>query len=200
MDQDTLQMILREAVRETVTQVLQALLNADREAFLREHGGRKNGYYPRKLETAFGQVELSIPRDREGRYYPSLLQPYARRQVDLGEVAVALYAAGVSQRKAAEVMSLLLGHRYTHETISALTDQVLKEVEAFRHRPIPEDMAWVYLDGFFLKVLREGIGVEREAVYVALGVTPGGQRQVLGFWLLPTESATAWEEVLRELW
>ncbi|RTI38072.1 IS256 family transposase, partial [Thermus scotoductus] len=126
--------------------------------------------------------------------------PYARRQVDLGEVAVALYAAGVSQRKAAEVMSLLLGHRYTHETISALTDQVLKEVEAFRHRPIPEDMAWVYLDGFFLKVLREGIGVEREAVYVALGVTPGGQRQVLGFWLLPTESATAWEEVLRELW
>ncbi|RTH97210.1 IS256 family transposase, partial [Thermus scotoductus] len=49
MDQDTLPMILREAVRETVTQVLQALLNADREAFLREHGGRKNGYYPRKL-------------------------------------------------------------------------------------------------------------------------------------------------------
>jgi transposase-like protein len=64
-----------------------------------------------------------------------LLQPYARRQVDLGEVAVALYAAGVSQRKAAEGMSLLLGHRYTHETISAITDQVLKEVEAFRHRP-----------------------------------------------------------------
>ena len=138
LDQDTLQMILREAVRETVTQVLQALLNADREAFLREHGGRKNGYYPRKLETAFGQVELSIPRDREGRYYPSLLQPYARRQVDLGEVAVALYAAGVSQRKAAEVMSLLLGHRYTHETISALTDQVLKEVEGMlRERYAP---------------------------------------------------------------
>ena len=58
-------------MRETVTQVLQALLNADREAFLREHGGRKNGYYPRKQEPAFGQVELSIPRDREGRYYPS---------------------------------------------------------------------------------------------------------------------------------
>ncbi|WP_253719008.1 transposase, partial [Thermus scotoductus] len=108
MDQDTLQMILREAVRETVTQVLQALLNADREAFLREHGGRKNGYYPRKLETAFGQVKLAIPRDREGKYYPSLLQPYARRQVDVGEVAIALYAAGVSQRKAAEVIPFLV--------------------------------------------------------------------------------------------
>lgn len=95
MDPDTLQMILREAVRETATEVLQVLLNADREAFLREHGERKNGYYPRKLETAFGQVHLKVPRDREGRYYPAFLHPYARRQVDLGEVAVTLYTAGV---------------------------------------------------------------------------------------------------------
>jgi len=71
-------------------------------------------------------------------------------------VAVALYAAGVSQRKAAEVMSLLLGHRYTHETISALTDQVLEGAEAFRQRPLPEEMALVYLDGLFLKVFRFG--------------------------------------------
>lgn len=200
MDQNTLQVMLREAVRETVTEVLQTLLEADREAFLREYGGRKNGYYPRKLETSFGQMELAIPRDREGRYYPSLLQPYTRRQVDVGEVAVALYAAGVSQRKAAEVMSLLLGHRYTHETISAITDQVLKGVKEFAERPLPEEMALVYLDGFFLKVLREGLGVERAAVYVALGVTPCGARRVLGFWLLPTENASAWEGVLGELW
>ena len=76
-------------------------------------------------------------------------------------MAIALYAAGVSQRKAAEVLSLLLGHRYTHETISAITDQVLEAAEAFRMRPLPEEMALVYLDGFFLKVLREGVGVER---------------------------------------
>jgi len=94
MDQDTLRMILREAVRETTTEVLQILLNAGREAFLQEHGGRKNGHYSRKLETASGQVGLAIPRDREGRYYPSLLQPYARRMVDVGEVAIALAAQG----------------------------------------------------------------------------------------------------------
>lgn len=81
-----------------------------------------------------GQVELAIPRDREGSYYPSFLKPYARRQVDVGEVAVALYAAGVTQRKAAQVMSLLLGHRYTHEILSAITDGVLEKEEAFRRR------------------------------------------------------------------
>ncbi|RIH89182.1 Transposase, Mutator family [Meiothermus luteus] len=145
-------------------------------------------------------MERAIPRDREGQYYPSFLQPYARRQVDVGEVAVALDAAGVTQRKAAEGMSLLLGHRYTHETKGAITDEVLEKAEAYCGRPLPEEMAFVYLDGFSLKVLREGLGVERESVYVALGVTPDGARRVLGFWLLPTENASAWEGVLLELW
>jgi transposase-like protein len=115
-------------------------------------------------------------------------------------VAVALYAAGVSQRRAAEVMSLLLGHRYSHETLSALTDEILGAAEAFRKRPLPAEMAFVYLDGLSLKVFREGEGIVRETVYVALGLAPDGERRVLGFWLLPTENATAWEEVLRELW
>jgi putative transposase len=200
MDQDTLRFLLREAVRETVTEVLQTVLELDRTAFLQAHGGRRNGYYPRRLETTFGQVDLKVPRDREGQYYPAFLKPYARRLVDVGEVAVALYAAGVSQRKAAEVMCLLLGHRYSHETISAMTEEVLQAVEAFRRRPLPEEMAFVYLDGLYLKLLREGEGVVREVVYVALGVTPSGERQVLGYWLLPAESALGWEGVLGELW
>jgi putative transposase len=189
MDQDTLRFLLREAVRETVTEVLQTVLELDRTAFLQAHGGRRNGYYPRRLETTFGQVDLKVPRDREGQYYPAFLKPYARRLVDVGEVAVACkiapsgltYAAGVSQRKAAEVMCLLLGHRYSHETISAMTEEVLQAVEAFRRRPLPEEMAFVYLDGLYLKLLREGEGVVREVVYVALGVTPSGERRVLLF-------------------
>jgi len=100
-------------------------------------------------------VDLKVPRDREGRYYPAFLKPYARRLVDVGEVAVALDAAGARQRKAAK---------------------------AFRRRLLPEEM---------------GFG---ETVYVALGVTPSGERQVLGFWLLPTENALGWEGILREPW
>jgi putative transposase len=84
MDQDTLRFLLREAVRETVTEVLQTVLELDRTAFLQTHGGRRNGYYPRKLETTFGQVDLKVPRDREGQYYPAFLKPYARR----GQVAI----------------------------------------------------------------------------------------------------------------
>jgi Transposase and inactivated derivatives len=97
-------------------------------------------------------------------------------------------------------MNRLLGHRYSHETISAMTEEVLQAVEAFLRRPLPEEMAFVYLDGLYLKLLREGEGVVREVVYVALGVTPSGERQVLGYGLLPAESALGWEGVLGELW
>jgi putative transposase len=61
MDQDTLRFLLREAVRETVTEVLQTVLELDRTAFLQAHGGRRNGHYPRRLETTFGQVDLKGP-------------------------------------------------------------------------------------------------------------------------------------------
>jgi transposase-like protein len=70
--------------------------------------------------------------------------------VDVGDVAIALYAAGASQRRAAEIPGLFLGHRYSHETLSALTDQVLEAAEAFRQRTLPPQMAFVYLDGLCL--------------------------------------------------
>jgi len=197
MNQDTLQALLTEAVREMAQEILQILLTLDREAFIREQGGTKNGYYPRTLDTPYGRLALQVPRD--GRYYPALRHPSSRRTVDLGEVAVALSAAGRSWRTVAEIMALLLGHRSTHETVSRITDEVMARVEAFRNRPFPEALAFAYLDGFSLRVLPEE-GVEKQAVDVALGITPSGERMILGFWLFPTEGASVWASVLRELW
>jgi putative transposase len=134
MDQDTLRFLLREAVRETVTEVLQTVLELDRTAFLQAHGGRRNGYYPRRLETTFGQVDLKVPRDREGQYYPAFLKPtpaawwtwgVSRRLRSGGRSLIRRRGQPAQSRRSAEVMGLLLGHRYSHETLSALTDQVL---------------------------------------------------------------------------
>ena len=137
MGQDTLKALLKEAMAEVVEEKLQVLLELDRWAFLQEHGGRANGHYRRKLETAFGAVELKVRRVRKGRYTPSFLPRYARRTPDLADLVLALYASGVSDRKVAEVLGLLFGYRYSHETISNLTELVQEEVEAFRHRPLP---------------------------------------------------------------
>ena len=104
MNQDTLKVLLQETVAEMVEEKLQALLELDRWAFLREHGGRANGHYPRKLETTFGEVGLKLPRDRKGRYTPSFLPRYSRRTPDLANLVLALYASGVSDRKVAQIV------------------------------------------------------------------------------------------------
>lgn len=76
-------------------------------------------------------------------------------------------------------MSHLLGHCYSHTTVNRITELVLERVEEFRTRPLRN--AVVYSDALFVKVLRQGSGVRKEAVYVALGITSEGQREALGF-------------------
>ena len=208
-------------VRETVNDFLQDdllwLMQLERELFLKEHGGTKNGSYPRSLTTPYGHVELNVPRDREGNFQTALFPRYARYSLDSSELVIALYAAGVSDRKISDILALLLGHRYSHQTVSQITELVMDRVEAFQNRVLQQQYAFVYIDALFLKVFRPGGGIDTEAVYVALGIAPGpeakagstgptkpplsgcGYRQLLGFWLYPTESALVWEELLKGL-
>jgi len=190
---------LDEVVREVVKQVLEGVMELEREVSLAERGGVKNGYYERGLATKHGPVRLRVPRDREGRFHTALFTPYQRRTEDLEALALAMYAAGISTRKVGEVLGHLLGKTYSASTISRIADGVLPRLEAFRKRPLKRRYAFVYLDAFFVKVFREGEGVATEAAYLALGVTEEGYREVLGFWLLSAESSLGWGDLLLEL-
>ena len=75
MDQDAFRVLLREAVRETLTEVLKTVLGLDQTAFLKVHGNRRNAYHPRKPETTLGQVGRKVPRDRRGQHHPALPKP-----------------------------------------------------------------------------------------------------------------------------
>lgn len=97
-------------------------MHFERESFLREQGGRKNGSYPRRLETPYGEVDLRVPRDRVGQFRTAVFPPYARRTPDLSDLVVSRYASGVSDRKISDLLSLLLGHRYSHQTSSQITN------------------------------------------------------------------------------
>ena len=190
---------LDEVIREAVRQALEAVMETEREAFLAERGGKKNGHYQRGLATRQGLLRLSVPRDREGRFRTALFAPYQRRTGDIEALALAMYAAGVSTRKVGEALGHLLGETYSASTISRVAEGVLPRLESFRRRPLKRRYALVYLDALFVKVFREGEGVASEAAYLALGITEEGYREVLGFWLLPTESSTGWGDLLLEL-
>lgn len=190
---------LDEVIREAIRRALEAVMETEREAFLTEQGGKKNGHYQRSLATRQGLLRLSVPRDRDGRFHTTLFAPYQRRTGDIEALALAMYAAGVSTRKVGEVLGYLLGETYSASTISRIAEGVLPRLEAFRKRPLKRRYAFVYLDALFVKVFREGEGVASEAAYLALGITEEGYREVLGFWLLPTESSTGWGDLLLEL-
>ena len=145
---------LDEVIREAVKQTLEAVMEGEREAFLAEQGGRKNGHYRRDLITKHGRLRLSVPRDREGRFRTALFAPYQRRTEDLEAFALAMYAAGISTRKVGEVLGHLLGETYSASTISRVAEGVLPRLEAFRKRPLRRRYAFVYLDALFVKVFR----------------------------------------------
>ncbi len=114
MNQDTFKHFIRDTVNDFLQDNLQWLMQLEREFYLQEHGGTKNGTYPRNLTTPYGHIELNVPRDREGNFRTALFLRYARYSPDLAELVIAMYAAGVTDRKISDVMALLLGHRYSH--------------------------------------------------------------------------------------
>ena len=93
---------LNEVIRETVKQMLEAVMETEREAFLAEQGGKKNGHYQRGLATRQGLLRLSVPRDRNVRFRTALFAPYQRRTGDIEALALAMSAAGVSTRRWAD--------------------------------------------------------------------------------------------------
>ena len=111
---------LDEVVREAVKQALETVMELEREVFLAEWGGKKNGYYERGLVTKHGPVRLRVPRERDGRFHTALFAPYQRRMEDF---ALAMYAAGISARKVGEVLGYLLGETYSASTIGRLSPE-----------------------------------------------------------------------------
>jgi len=105
----------------------------------------------------------------------------------LADLVLALYASGVSDRKVAQIVGLLLGCRYSHETIGNMTELVQKEIEAFRKRPPPRRPFAIHQDALLLKLRRPCRGHWEQALYIALGLTEDGRRVLLRFWLSPTK-------------
>ena len=174
------------------------MIEGERDQYIQEKGGRRNGYWKRSLETELGKIQqLRVVRVREGGFYPSALQPYARRVVELDKLIIALYEAGVSTRKISSILRRFYGSEASAALISSVTERVAEKLKQWRRRPLPRRLAAAYIDAGFFDVRRDT--VEKEAVYFVLGVDEEGRREIIHFVLATSESATAWKEVLAQL-
>ncbi|MED1276496.1 IS256 family transposase, partial [Bacillus paranthracis] len=159
----------------------------------------KNGYYQRMLDTKFGRIEdLSVPRDRNGDFQTSLFQPYQRRDGWLEEAVLSLYQSGVSTRQVGKFVERLLdGNPYSATTVSNITEKIRNDIESWQSRTLESNYTALYLDCLFFSVRRDT--VEKEAIYIALGITLEGKREILGFYVGGRESASGWREILENL-
>ena len=158
----------------------------------------RNGTTPKTVLTEDGAIPLAIPRDRAGTFEPQLVPKNARRLPRFDRNVLSLYARGMSVREIREHLEALYQVEVTPSLISAVTDEVMAEVAAWQQRPLETCYAVVMFDCLRVKIRDEGV-VRNKAVYVALGVTRTGSKEVLGLWIEQTEGARFWHRVLTEL-
>ncbi|WP_078430119.1 IS256 family transposase [Alkalihalobacterium alkalinitrilicum] len=201
--QNTLENQLDSMVREFVKEKLETMMKEEMNSFFEhEHPelkNQKNGFYQRQLDTKYGRLEdLQVPRDRENAFQTEIFSPYQRREQWLGETIITMYQKGVSTREIGQFIERILGHSYSAATISQITDVVAEDIESWLQRPLKKRYSVLYLDGTYLKLRRDDVA--NEVVYLVVGVTEDGFREILGFYVGGQESALGWKTILNDLY
>ena len=160
-------------------------------------GNTRNGKSKKTLKGEFGELPIDIPRDRHGSFEPQLIPKHQTRWNGFDDKIISLYARGMTVREIQAHLQEMYGTEVSPSLISSVTDAVSEEVKAWQARPLDPIYPIVYLDCIHVKV-REG-AVRVKAVYLAIGITMQGNKEVLGLWLAQTEGAKFWLQVVTEL-
>uniref|UniRef100_UPI00048AFD45 IS256 family transposase n=1 Tax=Salinispora tropica TaxID=168695 RepID=UPI00048AFD45 len=187
--------------------VLGSALDAELDAHLDTVGvdeatGRRtnvrNGHGVKTVQTEVGPVRVQIPRDRAGSFAPRIVSKHARRLDGFNEAILSLYAKGLTTGEISAHLADVYDAEVSRELISRVTDSVLDEMEAWRQRPLDRVYPVVFIDALVMKI-RQG-QVANRPVYVVVGISLDGERDVLGMWAgTGGEGAKQWAGYLTEL-
>ena len=159
----------------------------------------RNGHSKKTMHTSYGDMELDIPRDRDGEFEPQIVQKHQNTLTqDMENKILSMYAKGITQADIRAHFDELYGVSLSESTISRITDRVLPAVKEWQERPLEEVYAVVYLDAVHFHVRSEG-RIVKKAVYIALGLDIDGKKDVLGMYVGENESAKFWLSVLNGL-
>ena len=161
-------------------------------------GNSRNGKTSKRIIGSDYDVDIDVPRDRNGDFEPKLVRKRQVRLPGFDNNVISLYSRGMTTREIQEHLFEIYDVDVSPSLISRVTDSVLDEVSAWQSRPLDNVYPIVYLDAIHLKIRTEG-KVQNRAVYVALGVTMEGQKDLLGLWIGQSEGAKFWLNILTEL-
>ena len=203
---------IMEAIKEMFRDVLQQVMETELEETLgyekssripnnSETGMSKNyrnGYSKKTVKTQLGEVEVKIPRDRNGEYEPKIIGKYNRNAEGMEEKILALYACGMSQRDISEQIKNLYDVEISPELVSKISEKIMPEVVAWQTRGLEPVYPFVFMDAIHYKV-KENHQYVTKAAYVVLGINMDGCKDILGIWIGEHESSKFWLSVLNDL-
>ena len=158
----------------------------------------RNGSYKKTVSSSQGEIELSVPRDRNGEYEPQIVK---KHQMDISEIEdkiIFLYSQGTSTRDIERTMREMYGIEVDATRVSKITDKLLPLIREWQNRPLESVYAMMMLDAIHYKVREDGM-VVKKAVYIAIGTDLEGKKDVLGLWIGATESSKFWLGLLNGL-
>ena len=192
--------VIREAVKAVAAEMMELevseLIGAERgERRPEDRATHRNGYRPRRWDTRAGEIELQIPKIRQGSYFPSFLEPRRRSEQALLAVVQQAYVCGVSTRRVDQLVESL-GLRISKSEVSRVCEALDEHVDAFRTRPLEGRYPYLFLDAKVEKV-RDGGRVVNKALVIAHGVHETGRREILSIDVGEAETEAFWTEFLR---
>ncbi len=194
---------LKDLFKDTLQEMLEAELDMElgypkRDRKSKDTDNRRNGHTQKNVKTQFGQMQLDIPRDRNGDFEPVVVPKNKRNISGIEDKIISLYARGMSTRDIHDQINDIYGIEVSAEMVSKITDMILHEIKDWQSRPIEAMYPFVFMDAIHFKV-RQDNQIVSKAAYIVLGVNTDGLREVLGIWIGENETSKFWLSVLNNL-
>ena len=191
--------LVRNSVEETLNELLNheadELVNAQRYERSEERKGYRSGHYDRNFTTTSGDVTLHVPKLKGIPFETAIIERYRHRETSIEEALIEMYLAGVSVRRVEDITKALWGTKVSPGTISNLNQKAYAHIETWRTRPLTGEYAYVYVDGVYLKRSWGG-EIQNVSILVAIGVSQGGYREIIGAAEGMKEDYESWKSFL----
>jgi transposase-like protein len=198
-----IQNALKDLFKDTLQEMLEAELDdslgyAKGEAQNKATENRRNGHSKKRVRSEYGDVEIEVPRDREGEFEPAIVKKHQKNVAGIEDQILALYSKGMTVRDIQDHLNQLYGVEVSPTLISNVTNRIMPLIKEWQSRPLQNVYAVVFMDAVHFKVRQEG-HIVNKAAYICVGVDLDGNKDVLGIWIGENETSKFWLVVLNEL-
>lgn len=196
MFRDVIQQVMESELEETLGyEKSERVSNSDDSVKSKNY---RNGHSRKTVKTQLGEVDIKVPRDRNGDYEPQIIGKYNRNADGMEEKILALYACGMSQRDIAEQIKSLYDVEISPELVSKISEKIMPEVNAWQNRALETVYPFIFMDAIHYKI-KDNHQYVTKAAYVVLGINMDGNKDILGVWIGEHESSKFWLSVLNDL-